>query len=149
MDNKDPVLTPRLVVDGAAKAIDLYQRVLGAECLERFADETGRILHAALSIRGAIFALADVDGSYNRGPQEIGGSPVLLHVMVDNPDAVAAALVSAGGEEIIPVDDRFYGYREGRVADPFGHLWIVSRKIEALTTEEIDRRVASGDAGTD
>lgn len=133
----DPILTPRLVVDGADDAIALYERVFGAELLERFATPSDKVVHAALSIRGAVFAVTERDPEYNRCPKEIGDSPVMLHVMVDDPDAAAAALVEAGGELKIPVDDRFYGNREGRVADPFGHLWIVSKKIKDVSHEEI------------
>lgn len=133
----DPILTPRLVVDGADDAIALYERVFGAELLERFATPSDKVVHAALSIRGAVFAVTERDPEYNRCPKELGDSPVMLHVMVDDPDAAAAALVEAGGEIKIPVGDRFYGNREGRVADPFGHLWIVSKKIKDVSHEEI------------
>lgn len=141
MTQSTPILTPRLVVQGAAAAIEMYTRVLGAECLERFAGPDGQIVHAALSVRGAIFAVVDDDGVHNLGPQPERPSSVILHLMVDDPDGVAAALVEAGGQMLIPVEDRFYGYREGRVADRFGHLWILSRKIEALEKEEIERRL--------
>ena len=141
MSNDTPILTPRLVVDGAAGAIDHYEQVFGARCLERYATADGRIVHAALSIRGAVISIVDADGAHNLGPTAVGGSPVMLHLTVDDPDAVADALVNAGGRIVIPIDDRYYGYREGRVADRFGHLWILSRQIERLDPAEIERRV--------
>lgn len=141
MTHDTPILTPRLVVDGAADAIDHYERVFGARCLERYATADGRIVHAALSIRGAVIALTDADGAHNLGPTQIGGSPVILHLLTDDPDATARAVVDAGGRIVIPIDDRFYGYREGRVADRFGHLWILSRRIENLDPTEIERRM--------
>ena len=129
MADDEPNVMPRLVVDGADAAIALYERVFGAKCLERYATPSGRVVHAALSIRGSMLAITDRDPNVNRDPKDLGGSPVMLNVLVDDPDAVAAALVEAGGETKIAVDDRFYGRREGRIADPFGHLWIVSKKI--------------------
>ncbi|MGF1510316.1 MAG: VOC family protein [Myxococcota bacterium] len=142
MTTPEPVLTPRLVVDGAAEAIEMYQRILGAQCLERFTDSAGRIVHAALSIRGAVFALVDADGIHNQSARDVK-SPVILNVMVEDPDETAAAFAQEGGRILIPVGDQFYGYREGRVADKFGHLWIVSRKLEDLSREEITRRLRS------
>lgn len=145
MQQGSPILTPRLVVSGAARAIDLYQRIFDAECLERYETEDGRIVHAALSIRGAVLALTDDDGTHNQGSEYYGGSPVILHLAVEDPDAVAAALTAAGGRTLIPIDDRFYGYREGRVADPFDHVWILSRRIEELEPEEIRQRMRGGE----
>lgn len=142
MAENDPILTPRLVVDGAARAIELYERVFGAECLECYVMKDGRIVHAVLSIGGAVVALADEDAPRNRGPKQFGGSPVILHLMVEDPDAVAESLVAMGGEILIPVGDQFYGYREGRVADPFGHVWILSRRLEILDPKEIQKRVS-------
>ena len=141
MATPDPVLTPRLVVQGAARAIEVYTDVFGAECVERFATPDGKIVHAAMSIRGAIFSLVDEDGTHSFAPERPGASPVLLHIIVDDPDGVADKLVAQGGKILIPVDDRFYGYREGRVADPFGHAWIVSRKIADLSDETIQKGV--------
>lgn len=141
MTTSDPVLTPRLVVQGASRAIDVYSEVFGAECLERFATPEGKVVHAALSIRGAVFSVVDEDGTHSFAPKAPGASPVLLHLMVEDPDDVAERLVAQGGEVLIPIDDRFYGYREGRVADPFGHAWIVSRKIATPGDKKIQEGV--------
>lgn len=142
-----PVLTPRLIVRGAARAIEVYTEVFGAECVERFATPEGKIVHAAMSVRGAIFSIVDEDGTHSFAPERPGASPVLLHLMVDDPDAVAEALVAKGGKILIPIDDRFYGSREGRVADPFGHAWILSRKIANLDDETIQKGVDDWAAG--
>lgn len=141
MSAPDPVLTPRLIVRGAARAIEVYTEALGAECLERFATPEGKVVHAALSIRGAVFSVVDEDGTHSFAPQGPGATPVLLRLVVDDPDAVAERLVAEGGKILIPIEDRFYGYREGRVADPFGHAWIVSRKIAALDDATIQKGV--------
>lgn len=141
MSAADPALKPRLVVRGAARAIDVYTEALGAECVERFATPEGKIVHAALSIRGTIFSIVDEDGTHSFAPEKPGASPVLLHLTVDDPDATAERLVAAGGKILIPIEDRFYGYREGRVADPFGHAWIMSRKIADLDDETIQKGI--------
>jgi PhnB protein len=62
-------------------------------------------------------------------PTRMGGSPVLLHLTLPDPDDACARMVAHGGEVLIPIEDRFYGKREGRVRDPFGHLWILSRPL--------------------
>lgn len=141
MTTSDPVLTPRLIVQGAARAIGVYREVFGAECLERFATPEGKVVHAALSIRGAVFSVVDDDGTHSLAPKAPGDSPVLLHLLVEDPDDVAERLLALGGEILIPIEDRFYGYREGRVADPFGHAWIVSRKIASLDDQKIQEGV--------
>ncbi|MEM6997245.1 MAG: VOC family protein [Myxococcota bacterium] len=147
MTTPDPVLTPRLIVRGAARAIDVYTEALGAECVERFATPEGKIVHAAMSVRGATFSIVDEDGTHSFAPTGPGATPVLLHLMVDDPDATAERLVAAGGKILIPIDDRFYGHREGRVADPFGHAWILSRKIADLDDETIQKGVDAWAAG--
>lgn len=141
MTVSEPILTPRLIIRGAARAIDTYAELFGAECLERFDTPEGKVVHAALSIGGATFSVVDEDGTHSFAPERPGASPVLLRLVVDDPDAVAEAVVARGGEVLIPIEDRFYGYREGRIADPFGHPWIVTRKIAALDDATIQKGV--------
>ena len=141
-----PVLTPRLIVNSAAEAIEFYQRVFGAEEIERYAAPGGKIVHAAISIRGALISLADADDNWYP-PENAAGYRVLLSLSCDDPDATAALAAEHGATIAIPVADRFYGRREGRIQDPFGHLWILSRPIAAPTAEEIQRGVDEfGDA---
>ncbi|MEM9068694.1 MAG: VOC family protein [Myxococcota bacterium] len=137
----DAALSPRLICHRAADAIAFYQRVFGAEELERFATPEGLIVHAGLSIRGSVFSLADADEPHNRSPTHLGGTPVLFTLRCDDPDAIAREAVAAGATVVIPVEDRFYGFREGRIRDPFGHLWILSKPIRTMTPEEIQKGV--------
>lgn len=137
-------LEPRLIVKGAAEAIDFYQRALDAEEVNRFADAKlgGLIVHAELSVHGATITLADEHEGYgNLSPTALKGTPVLLHLCVDDADAVGSKMVAAGAEVVIPIADQFYGAREGRLRDPFGHLWIVSQPLEELSVEEVQKRV--------
>ncbi len=122
-------IQPRLVVDDAASAIEFYVTALKAEELSRFAMPSGEIVNADIRIGDATFSLTEADGSINRSPTQLGGSPLLLTLSVDDADAVSDAMVAAGAEVMIPIDDRFYGRREGRLQDPAGHLWIVSQYL--------------------
>ena len=142
-DATSPVLTPRLVVAGADAAIAFYERAFGARVLERFADGSGHVVHAALEIFGAVISLTDERGEWqNISPSTFGGSPVILNLVVDDVDAVGQALERAGAEVVFPIADHFYGHREGRFRDPFGHLWIITRIIESLTPEQIEARMS-------
>jgi len=135
-------LTPRIIVRDADRAIGFYEKVFGAEVLERFAMPDGLVVHAALRIGESILALAGekVDW-HNASPQHLGGTPVILNLQVDDADAVGARLEAEGAEVVFPIDDQFYGKREGRFRDPFGHFWIVSQVVEELTPEEIEARM--------
>lgn len=143
MTDARPILTPRLICSDAARAIDFYVEVFGARVVERFAMPDGNIVHAALSIRGAIFSLAQAVESFQyTTPAQLGGSAVLITLDCDDPDALANKAVEHGGEIVIPIEDRFYGHREGRIRDPFGHLWILSKVVRELSAEEIQRAMA-------
>lgn len=142
--NTQTRITPRLIVNNAAAAIELYCEVFGAQVLERFADAKrgGRIVHCGLSIGDSLISLADSDSQYgNESPEALNGSPVLLTIEVPDAQKVGQRLENAGGTVIIPIEDRFYGKREGRLRDPFGHLWIISQTIEKLSSEQIMQRM--------
>ena len=142
--NRAQRLFPRLVVPDAATAIAFYEEELGATELVRYADPSGTVVHAELQIGDDVFSLTEDDGGPNRAPASLGGSPLLLTLVVDDAHAVGRAMVAAGASVVIPVDDRYYGRREGRLRDPAGHLWIVSQDAEDLSDEEIRRRMAAG-----
>jgi PhnB protein len=136
-------LTPRLVVRGADEALDFYRRALGARIEERYADDGGRVVHAAFSVGPVVVALTEERREWNNdAPPSLGGSPVILNLTVDDADAVGERLTAAGAEVVFPIADQYYGHREGRFRDPFGHLWIVTTILEKLTPDEIGRRAA-------
>lgn len=130
---------PRLVVSDGAKAIDFYTAAFGAELLARFTDPAGRIVHAELAVGGATVAVKD-EGDGDPAPTTLGGSPVIIALDVDDADALGAAMERAGATVVYPISDQPYGSRGGRLADPFGHLWMISQQLEDLTPEEIQRR---------
>lgn len=136
-----PTLYPRLIVDDAAAALDFYGRALGGVELVRYAEPSGRVVHAEIRIGRSVVSLADADGGHNVSPTAIGGSPLLLTLVVADADATGVSMVEAGADVVIPIADQYYGRREGRLRDPFGHLWIITQDGEDLTDEEIQRRV--------
>jgi PhnB protein len=133
-------LMPRLVVDGADEAIAFYRRALGAELLERFTGPDGRVVHAELAIGTARIAIKDEDGT-DASATTLGGSAIILQLDVAAADAIGAALLEAGGTVVFPIGDTSYGYRQGRIADPFGFSWLISQQLEELDQVETQRRL--------
>ena len=132
-------LYPSLVVSDGARAIDFYRDTLGAEESERYTGPDGMIVHAMLRIGGAAIAVKDADTG-DPAPTSLGGSPVIMALDVPDADAVAEAMLRGGATVVYPVADQHYGQRGGRLADPFGHLWMISQTIEDLTPEQIQQR---------
>lgn len=141
-----PILAPSLAVSDAARAIEFYKAAFGAVELYRLTDKSnGKIGHAEITINGALLMLADEYPGFNKSPDTLGGTAVRLHLMCDDVDATFAKAVEAGAAVIAPVEDQFYGHRLGRVRDPFGHEWMLSKEIEKISPEEMQRRFdASG-----
>lgn len=122
-------LTPTLSVRGAARAIDFYEEAFGASELMRVTSPDGDVV-AELSIDGARFFVADESPpNGNCSPETLGGTSVRMGLIVADPDAVARRAVAAGAREVYPVADQDYGYRLGRVVDPFGHHWEICRPL--------------------
>jgi PhnB protein len=137
-------ITPYLIVDGAAQAIDFYKHAFGAIERFRLGGPDGRVGHAELAIGGSVIMLADEHPEMGAlGPRSIGGSPVGIHLYLEDVDAVAAKAVAAGATLKRPVENQFYGDRLGSIIDPFGHLWHISTHVEDVSPEEIGRRAAS------
>jgi PhnB protein len=137
-------ITPYLIVADGAGAIAFYEKAFGAIERMRHAMPDGRIGHAELIIGDSMIMLADEFPEENaRAPGAFGGSPVGLHLFVEDVDAAVARAKSAGATVTRPVADQFYGDRNGTVTDPFGHVWHVTTHIEDVPPDEIARRVAA------
>jgi PhnB protein len=135
-------VTPYLIVGDAAGALAFYKKAFGAEELMRVAAPNGKIGHAEIRIGDSVIMLADEYPDMNaRGPHAFGGSPVSIHLYVEDVDAVAGQAIAAGATVVRPVQDQFYGDRSGSFTDPFGHSWHVATHKEDLTPEELDKRV--------
>lgn len=137
-----PRVTPYLCVDGAAAAIDFYTTVLGAEERMRMPGPDGRIGHAELLLGDAVVMLADEYPDMDiRSPTSIGGSPVTIHVYVEDVDRVFEQAIAAGATELQAVENQFYGDRSGQFVDPFGHKWSVASHVEDVPPEEMTKRM--------
>ncbi len=136
-----PALAPLLIVRDAARAIDFYVDALDAREIARYLDK-GRstVSHADLAIDGVVFSVTEEARAWNsNAPASLGGSPVVLQLRVADVDLAFERMCQAGAVVVFPLVE-FCGERMGRVRDPFGHLWIISQRIEELTPEEIQRR---------
>jgi PhnB protein len=137
-----------LVVKGAKAAITFYEKVFGAKHLYSLTMPGGGIAHAEFKIGGTVIMISDENPQWgNKSPHTLGGSSVILNVMVESPDATVAKAEKAGAKVISPVEDHFYGFRSGRVQDPFGHIWIVSKVNEELRPQEMQKRMDAMMAG--
>ena len=131
-DSKDDfkaTFLPTLSVRNGAAAVEFYKKAFGAGVLFCLTDQDGGVV-AELSIKGVRFIVADESPEHeNFSPETLGGSTIRMGLIVPDPDAVAKQAIIAGAEEIYPVADQDYGYRLGRVKDPFGHHWEICRKL--------------------
>jgi len=135
---------PYLFIKGAARAIEFYRTVFGAIERSRLEMPGGAIGHAELALGESVIMLADEAPAMRAlSPQSIGGSPVMIHLYVEDVDAVFARAVGAGAAVLQPLEDKFYGDRSASIVDPFGHLWGIATRKENLTAEEIGRRAAA------
>jgi PhnB protein len=136
--------TPYLIIKNAARAVDFYRRAFDAIEVVRLEGADGRIAHCQIKIGDASILLADEwEGVGATSPSALGGSPVIIHLEVDDVDTIAKRAIEAGAKVIFPVQDQFYGERAGRLQDPFGHLWLLSTKIESVPAPEMRKRERS------
>jgi PhnB protein len=148
MPENYPRVTPYLIVDGAAAAIDFYTSVLGAVERGRLDGPDGKVGHAELEIGDSMIMLADEHPEMGaEGPRTVGGTPVTVHVYVEDADAVFARALEGGATSLQDVEDKFYGDRSGSFEDPFGHRWSVASHVEDIPPEEMSKRAAEVAAG--
>jgi len=140
--NTPQQLCPYIVVKGAKDAIDFYVKAFGAVVDFTLIDPTdGRVGHAELVFGQTHLFIADEYPDFGAvGPDSIGGSPVKLHLVVDDADAFVAHAVSCGATILRPVKLEFYGDRSGLLADPFGYSWFIASKVEDVSPTEMQRR---------
>lgn len=132
-----PVI-PHLVCAGAANAIEFYKKAFGAEEKMRLAGPDGKLMHSCSHINGApIFLVDEMPACGSLGPNGVNGSPVAIHLTVEDVDAFAKRAADAGAKITMPVADMFWGDRYGQLEDPFGHRWSIATHIKDMTHEEI------------
>jgi PhnB protein len=140
-------VTPYLIIEGATAAIEFYKQVFGATERMRLPVPGGRLAHAEIQIGNSVVMLADEPTAPGAGrsksPHSVDGTPVSIHVYVEDVDSVMAKATAAGAEQIRPVANQFYGDRSGMFTDPFGHVWNVATHIEDVSQEEMEKRMAA------
>lgn len=137
-------LIPMLAVRNASDAIEWYKKVFQATETSRLTDTDGTIAHAELRIGDSVIMLAEEHPDYNKSPQTLGGTSVILNLYVADVDNLEKLALKADAKSIFPVADQFYGDRAGRIQDPFGHMWIISKHIKDVSAEEMQRQMTDG-----
>jgi PhnB protein len=133
-------VTPHLVCAGAADAIEFYKKAFGAVEVARLPGSQGKLMHAQIRIGDSAVMLVDENTQMGMlGPKSLKGSPVTIHLYVDDADAFIARAVKAGAKVTMPVDDMFWGDRYGRIEDPFGHHWSVGTHMRDVSMEEMQK----------
>lgn len=137
-------LTPHLVCAGAAQAIEFYKAAFGAVEGGRIPGPDGRLIHAMVRIGDSALMLVDEMPEWNvLGPKSLKGSPVTIHLYVEDADATAARAVQAGATLTMPVAEQFWGDRYGQLEDPFGHKWSVATHVRDLSPEQMREAMKS------
>ena len=137
-----------LCVSDASKAIEFYTKAFGAREKFRLAEPGGRVGHAEIEMGAYTVMLAEEFPELNfRSPQAYGGTPVTIHLHVDNADRFIERAVAVGATVDVPISDHFYGERSGSIRDPFGHRWNIGHHIEDVSAQEMQRRYTNELAG--
>jgi uncharacterized glyoxalase superfamily protein PhnB len=138
------VLTPTIVVRGAANAIEFYKKAFGAKELSRMDGPGGKIMHAEIKIGDSILMLSDeLPEMGSASPETVGGISSSVMIYTKDVDALFNQAVAAGAKVTMPVSDQVWGDRYGRVKDPFGHDWQLATRKENLSAKEMGRRAAA------
>ena len=136
-------VTPYLIIDGAADALEYYKKAFGAVELFRMEHE-GKIGHAEIKIGDSPIMLSDENPQEGyKSPKTLGGSGVGIMIYVDDVDTIFNQAIAAGGTEVKALQDQFYGDRSGTLTDPYGHVWTVATHKEDVSPEEIEKRLAA------
>jgi PhnB protein len=137
-------VTPYLTIKNAAKALEFYKKAFGATETYKLMLPDGRLGHAEIRLGDSMIMLSDEFPEYDgKAPETLGGSPISIHLYVEDVDAFFKKALAAGAKELKPVMDQFYGDRSGQLEDPFGHLWWVATHKEDIAPEEMQKRVAA------
>ena len=133
-------VTPHLVCAGAADAIEFYKKAFGAVESARLHGADGKLMHAMILIGGEAIMLEDENPEWGSvGPKSLKGSPVTIHLYVDDADAFVARAEKAGATVTMPVAEQFWGDRYGKLEDPFGHHWSVGTHVRDVSPEEMQK----------
>ena len=133
-------VTPHLVCAGAAEAIEFYRKAFGAVEEGRLPGPNGKLMHAMIRIEGSAVMLVDEMPEWGvLGPKSLKGSPVTIHLYVEDVDAFVKRAADAGAKITMPAADMFWGDRYCKLEDPFGHHWSVATHLRDVTREEMQQ----------
>ena len=134
-------VTAHLVVNDGAKAVEFYKNAFGAQIMGIHNTPDGRVMHAEVKIGDSKIMLADeFPGMGSSSPKTLGGSCVILNIIVEDVDKLFDQAVKAGATVTMPLANQFWGDRYGRITDPFGHHWALLQHVEDVAPDEIERR---------
>jgi len=132
--------TPHLVCAGANDAIEFYKKAFGAIETARMPGPDGKLMHGAVKIGDSTIMLVDENPQWGSfGPDALKGTPVVIHLYVEDADAFAAKAIAAGAKQVMPVSEMFWGDRYGQVDDPFGHRWSIATHVRDVTPDEMKK----------
>ena len=135
-------VAPYLAIKNALSALEFYKKAFGAIETYKLIVPDGRLGHAEIRLGNSLIMLSDEFPEFGgKAPESLGGSPVSIHLYVEDVDAFAEKAVAAGARELKPVADQFYGDRSGQLQNPYGHLWWVATHKEDVAPEEMQKRV--------
>jgi len=135
-------VAPYLAIKNAVSALEFYKKAFGAIETYKLIVPDGRLGHAEIRLGNSLIMLSDEFPEFGgKAPESLGGSPVSIHLYVEDVDAFVKKAVAAGARELKPVADQFYGDRSGQLQDPYGHLWWVATHKEDVAPEEMQKRV--------
>ena len=135
-------VAPYLAIKNAVSALEFYKKAFGAIETYKLIVPDGRLGHAEIRLGNSLIVLSDEFPEFGgKAPESLGGSPVSIHLYVEDVDAFVKKAVAAGARELKPVADQFYGDRSGQLQDPYGHLWWVATHKEDVAPEEMQKRV--------
>ncbi len=143
-------VTPHLMIKGAKRAVEFYKRAFGAQELERMRLESsgGMLVHSEIKIGDSVVTVGEeLPAMGARAPTSLAGSSAVMHMFVDDPDALFESAVSAGAEPLMEPADMFWGVRYGLVSDPFGHVWALAKRIRVVPQAELDAGLEAMFAG--
>ena len=133
-------INPFIIVKNAREALGFYNRAFGADEVSRLTDPRGIVVHAEMRIDDTIFTLVEENETHGLSPLSLGGVSSFLQIYTGDVEAMTEEAVKAGAKLLSPITLQFYGARTSKIADPYGHHWILSTQAESLTEAELQKR---------
>jgi PhnB protein len=141
-------VTPHLICAGAANAIEFYKQAFNAVEMSRMPGSNGKLMHASIRIGDSIVMLVDDSPEYGMlGPKALKGTPVFVHLYVEDADAFAARAAAAGAKITMPVTETFWGDRYGQLEDPFGHRWSIATHVKDVSPGDMRKAMEAMSTG--